>query len=400
MNKHGSKHITAPERGVILDMLKRDCKLKDIALAIAKDPRAVSREIRNRRLKHETEDNFINRSSKYEELCKRLTRFPFVCDGCNKRRGCRYKVKFIYEANSAHNLYKRLLRDSRQGINLTEAEFRSLDKKIFAGVSKGQSLNHIVMHAEEFEVSKRTAYRYIEHGILSVSNVDLKRRVRLRRRKTPKEKKVLVDSKMRLNRLFIDYIRFKAKQPGVAVVQMDAIESCKLVKPCLLTLHFIDIRFMLIFLLPEKTSEHVTAVFKYLQTILTAAEYKKLFPVILTDRGNEFCDPLSIEAHHETGEIFTNVFFCDPQASNQKAQIERNHGIIRYVLPKGSNLSFLTEDDVILLMNHVNSYGRELIDTTPYKLFIEYYGEEIARKLKVRAIDPDDIHLKPDLFTR
>ena len=36
MNKHGSKHITAPERDVILDMLKRDCKLKDIALAIAK----------------------------------------------------------------------------------------------------------------------------------------------------------------------------------------------------------------------------------------------------------------------------------------------------------------------------------------------------------------------------
>ena len=69
MNKHGSKHITAPERDVILDMLKRDCKLKDIALAIAKDPRGQSR-IRNRRLKHETEDNFINRSSKYEELCK------------------------------------------------------------------------------------------------------------------------------------------------------------------------------------------------------------------------------------------------------------------------------------------------------------------------------------------
>lgn len=189
MNKHGSKHITAPERGVILDMLKRDCKLKDIALAIAKDPRAVSREIRNRRLKHETEDNFINRSSKYEELCKRLTRFPFVCDGCNKRHGYRYKVKLIYEANSAHNLYKRLLRDSRRGINLTEAEFRSLDKKIFVGVSKGQSLNHIVMHAEDFEASKRSIYRYIDYGILSVKGVDLKRKVRLRRRKTPKKRK-------------------------------------------------------------------------------------------------------------------------------------------------------------------------------------------------------------------
>ena len=81
---------------------------------------------------------------------------------------------------------------------------------------------------------------------------------------------------MHLNRLFVDYISFKSKQPGVAVVQMDVIESCKLIKTCLLTLHFIDIRFMLIFLLPEKTSEHVTAVFKYLQTILTVAEYKKL----------------------------------------------------------------------------------------------------------------------------
>lgn len=400
MNKHGSKHITAPERGVILDMLKRDCKLKDIALAIEKDPRAVSREIRNRRLKYKTEDNFIKRSPKYEELCKRLTRFPFVCDGCKKRRGCRYKVKFVYKPEDAHRLYKRLLRDSRQGINLTPEEFKSLDKKIFDGVSKGQSLNHIVMHADEFEVSKRTAYRYIEYGILSVTNVDLKRKVRLRKRKTPKKKKAIVDSKIRLNRLYIDYIRFKAKHPGVAAVQMDVIESCKPFRTCLLTLHFIDIRFMLIFLLPEKKDEYVTEVFKYLQTILTLEEYKKLFPVILTDRGTEFCDPLSIEVHHETGEILSHVFFCDPQASNQKGHIEKNHAIVRYVVPRGSNLSLLTEDDVTLMMNHVNSFGRDLIDTTPYKLFIAYYGEEIARKLKVRAIDPDDVYLKPDLFTR
>ena len=59
-----------------------------------------------------------------------------------------------------------------------------------------------------------------------------------------------------------------------------------------------------------------------------------LFQVIITDRGSEFSDPEKIEADIETGEIQCRVFYCDPMNTNQKSNCERNHELIRYIIPK------------------------------------------------------------------
>lgn len=400
MNVNGSIHITKENRYVIYKMLLENQTLNEIAREIKKDPRAVSREIRNHRLRSFKEKAYGRYSEAKEQPCKRCSRYPFVCEGCKHKFGCRYLVRFKYSPDYADDQARRILRDSRKGINLTPDQFKSLDNRVFQGVNKGQSLNHIYMHAEEFEVSLRSAYRYVENRILSTTSVDLRRKIRFRKRVTPKKSKLLVDSETRRNRLYSDYIRFKAHHPGVAVVQMDVVESGKPFKPCLLTLHFIDLRFMLAFWLPEKKPEHISKVFTKLQNLLTVDEYKKLFPVVLTDRGTEFSNPLAIEFNHQTGEKVSNVFFCDPQASNQKAQIEENHSIVRYVIPKSSNIGLFNQDDIDLLLSHVNSYGRAVIGTTPYELFKIYFEEEILNKIKVKFIQPDLVYLKPDLFHR
>ena len=53
----------------------------------------------------------------------------------------------------------------------------------------------------------------------------------------------------------------------------------------------------------------------------------------MTDRGSEFTDPMKIEADPETGAIQCQVFYCTPMNSNQKSNCERNHELIRYVIP-------------------------------------------------------------------
>lgn len=188
--------------------------------------------------------------------------------------------------------------------------------------------------------------------------------------------------------------------PFTPVIQIDCIESGKPFKTALLTIHFTDLRFMLGFLMPVKDSENVSKVFLQLQQMLSPEEYKAIFPVILTDRGTEFSNPLAIETHYETGELLTQVFFCDPQASNQKGHIEENHTLVRYVIPRSTNLTNYTQNNIDLLLSHLNSYGRALLGTTPYHLFEIYYGKAILDKIKVKFIQPDQVYLKPDLFSR
>jgi len=81
-----------------------------------------------------------------------------------------------------------------------------------------------------------------------------------------------------------------------------------------------------------------------------------LFKVILTDNGVEFKDPLSLE-HTSNGCQRTRIFYCDPQASWQKPHIEKNHTLIRRILPKGKSFDYLTHEDIRLICCHINSFS-------------------------------------------
>lgn len=46
----------------------------------------------------------------------------------------------------------------------------------------------------------------------------------------------------------------------------------------------------------------------------------------------------------------------------QKGACEVNHELIRRILPKGSSFDELTQQDIILMMNHINSYKRKKLN--------------------------------------
>ena len=159
---------------------------------------------------------------------------------------------------------------------------------------------------------------------------------------------------------------------------------------------------MLLFLLPDGTAASVKRVFDYLERGLGLECFKRLFPVFLTDNGSEFMKVDELELT-EDYEYRTKVFFCDPMASWQKAHIEKNHEYIRYVTPKGKTLTPYTQEDMTLLMNHINSTRRNSLGgKSPYELVDENDEDMHAlfSLLKMDLIPPDEVHLKPDLFTK
>ena len=80
-----------------------------------------------------------------------------------------------------------------------------------------------------------------------------------------------------------------------------------------------------------------------------------------------------------------------------------NHELIRRVLTdvNGRNRSFnnLSQEDVLLMMNHINSYKRKkLNDRSPFETFSFYHGEDVLRLLGCSEVPADDIILRPDLL--
>jgi IS30 family transposase len=246
-------------------------------------------------------------------------------------------------------------------------------------------------------LDEKTIYNYIDAGLLSVGNIDLPRKVRYRVRK--KKKSVRVDKQCHTGRTYEDFLEYMAAHPDTAGVQMDSVEGKKGGK-VLLTVFFQNCDFMLAFIRDHNTARSVANVFSSLDTILGREAFSELFPVILTDRGSEFTNPLSIECD-ANGEVRTRVFFCDPQRSDQKGGCEVTHEMIRRVLPKGVSFDHLTQMDISLMMSHINSYTRKKLNNrSAHQMFSILHGDEILEKLDAKLIPANEINLTPNLINK
>ena len=432
------KHMDQEERIEIQTGLKEGKSFKEIGIGLGRDASTVAKEIKGHLIVKETgtrsrpynpckkrkncghekdaclecianpwdprcgycalcEHGCFKHCTEYEEeTCRLLTKPPYVCNGCNQIRTCTLRKK-VYDAKEAQKEYEHIRSESRQGICLNADELKRIDDIITPLVKNGQSIHHIcVNNTDVIMLDERTIYNYVDAGLLSVYNIDLPRKVRYRKRKVKKH--VRVDKQCHVGRSYEDYLKYMEEHPDTAVVQMDSVEGKRDSTKVLLTLYFTEVQFMLAFLRDANTARSVTEIFNRLDNLLGREKFKQMFPVILTDRGSEFTDPLGVECD-EDGEIRTRVFYCDPQRSNQKGGCEVTHEMIRRVLPKGTSFKDLTQEKVDLMMNHINSYTRKkLSDRSAHQLFSFLFGDDVAEKLHSQPVDAGEINLTPELL--
>ncbi len=168
----------------------------------------------------------------------------------------------------------------------------------------------------------------------------------------------------------------------------------------LLTIHLSHTSFMLAFIRESNTARTVTEIFNRLYYRLGTPLFEKLFPVILTDRGSEFSNPSTIE-HAPGGRPRTKVFYCDPSSPYQKGALEVNHEMIRRILPKGSSFDHLEQQDIDLMMCHINSYRRaKLNNKTPFEAFEFIYGKEPLEKMGYHSVADNDVLLRRKLLLK
>ena len=433
--KKGMRQLSLADRSSIEAGLRQGLSIRDIAKSIGRSPSTVAREVG----KH-LRESFKNTSYRpnicvhrttcarhgvcadkpgcrgvcrictprkcnrhcqhveYIDCEKRMARTCHACNGCPDEARCHIR-KFYYVAEAAHEEYLGTLSKSRAGAAVEEGELARMDDLLSWRIAEGQSIHHVVATSPGlFTVNERTIFRYVNAGLMSAGRGDLKRACTLKRRKPrPGGYEHKVEKGCYVGRTHADYMAYMAANPRTQPVLMDLLIG-RVGGKCLLTLHWPVTAFMAAFPIAGKCAAYVNSVFEDLYSSLGVELYRTLFGVILTDRGTEFSNPSAIEMAPD-GSVRSRVFFCDPMNSNQKSQIERNHELVREVLPKGSSFDKLEKRDVALVLSCVNSYVRLAKgDRTPYDLFQYAYGKGVAEKLGIRKVAPERVCLKPMLM--
>ena len=377
MTKH--KHLTLSDRNDIQLGLERGETFKAIGQLILKDPTTVSKEVkRNKQIRDSTSNNLP---------CPLLDKAPFVCNGCPKRRqNCGFK-KIFYLAKQAQKQYEQTLVEAREGTPLNSKTFWDMDKIISDGVKKGQHIYH-TLKTHNLDVSSSTVYRHIRKGYLSIAPIDLARAVKFKERR--KSKLPSIPKEAKKGRFYEDFQNYLVLNQLDSWLEMDTVMG-RMGGKVLLTFNLSFCNFIFARLLDNKTALEVTKHLYDIKNTLHQADkdFFQLFPVILTDNGGEFArvDDIEMDVRGES-----KLFFCDPNRSDQKGRIEKNHTLIRDILPKGTSFDNLTQEDINLVCSHVNSVKRAALNgKSAYELFAFTYGEEIPKLLGISKIPAEDV---------
>lgn len=415
------KHLSLDERFEIENSLCKGMSFKEIARNIGKNCTTISREIRNHYIVKNTGSvgrkfnnciyrrtcenrgrncNLTNCTEFKKENCNQLNKPPYVCNGCKNKTQCTL-TKHFYNAVYANDEYTSILSEVRSGVMIYKEEIDTLNEILTPLICKqNQSIHQALLNNKNrIMFSDKSIYKYIDLGILNVKNIDLPRKIRFRNRTKPTTI-YKIDKKCLENRTYEDYIKYVKEHPDTPIVEMDSVEGKKGGK-VLLTIHFVNCSFMLAFIREHNDAQSVIDIFNQLQAILGIDKFKELFVNILTDNGSEFSNPTEIEFDLTTGEKRTQIFYCHPSSPFEKGSCEVNHELLRRILPKGTSFDSLTQNDINLIMSHINSYKRKkLNNVSPYKMFSTIYGKDTIDKLGIQEIEPNSVSLSKNILNK
>lgn len=418
-------HLTLDERRIILTGIKNGSTKSAIARTIGKDKSTVGKEIKlHRTLTHKCkmplecssyrkcvfERNCTIDCPEYTPFrCSRRDRSPGACNGCPDWSRCRFN-KYQYSPEDAQSDYKETLADSRSGVNLTVQEAKTMADIIAPLLRQGQSPCQIIASHPELGISEKTLYNYIEggvfHEIAGITVLDLRRQVS---RKIPKKKSK--DYKKRQDRQFLkgrtykDYMDYICEHPDGFITQMDTVYNDATNGPFIQTFKFIGTGLLFALYHQTRTAQSMLEGVCMLESVLGTGLFRKYVHILLTDRGSEFSAAEAMETDSE-GARRTRVFYCDPMQSGQKGSLENNHILLRYILPKGTDLRALGLDGqeaLNLALSHVNSFPVEKLGgKSPLELTEFMYHDLYERLIQfgIQKIEKDRVILRPYLLKK
>lgn len=348
------KHLNIKERVMIETIMKeqlevyRKVNITSIAKKLNRSKSTISREIRRNRFVVVTE--VFNKDSIFKK--KKVITFEYESTEANEKALKKQKEKGTSRIKLLYN--KQLIKEVNR---LLKEEGKSPDIVAYK-IRENKTFN--------VKVSTNTIYDGIRKGYLEVSTKDRKRmkdksrRCRVERNKIPESKK---DRSIELRP---DYINNR-KEFGHFEMDLVLGKQGKDTE-CLLTLTERKTRFEIVIKLNNKSSSEVIGAINSIKEHLKGYS-SEIFKSITTDNGSEF------SRYEEIEEILgTMIYFCHPGASYEKGTNERHNGMLREYIPKGSDISKYSAEDLDRIVSKLNDLERKKLNYyTPYMKILEEY---------------------------
>lgn len=330
--------------------------------------------------------------------CSKLSHFPFVCNSCENKKKCNREKRY-YDCINAENRSRENRVGTRKHKRVPKYDIETINEIVSPLIFKGQSIHHIYETNPVLKTicCERTIRRLIYDRYLEAKAHDLVRYSRF-----PHKKKRLVHddhSLKNIERLFkrtyTDLQRYLKNHPEARVVQFDSVIGKREDKYAILTITFPKERFQFGLQILKSDPDSVYGKLHDLFSKLGYRKTKAIFPILLADNGIEF------NTFHNLEKFDIKVYFTNPYRSTDKAECERNHEFIRYIIPKSKTLDGLAQEDINLMFSHINSYIRESNQNkTPFELVKERFGSEFLELIGIKHVEPNDVVLKPKLLKK
>lgn len=283
-----------------------------------------------------------------------------------------YKYVDSYSANIAHDRY--LLNQTAHGAPIKlgdDYEFvEYIEKRVLKDKLSPCAVIGEIKRFKMFKtnISKTTLYRYIEQGVflnLKMSDLPLyKRKKKYRKaviKRAPRGTSIEKRPLEILNRnTFGNW-------------EMDCVVGKKFSRDVLLVLSERLTRYEIIVKMPNHKSDTVVKTLNKLERRF-GRDFRKVFKSITVDNGVEFSDFKGLETSIYRGKR-TSVYYCHPYTSCERGTNERLNREIRRHLPKGTDFTKYSDEQIQFVEDWVNTYPREIFG---FATSAEKFAEQLA----------------------
>lgn len=330
------RHLTKTQRLQLETLLKAKLPKKEIAQELGVHLSTIYREIRRGEYQH-----------------KKLIYDRYYGDCI----GARFETR--YSSELAHEKYRENLKNKGADIKLGKdyeyAEY--LERKIIdERLSPLAVLGEIKRKGLKFNtsISVNTFYKYIEKGYFS--RLELKHLPLKEKRRQQRKREVVIKRAPR--GLSIEKRPFEIlERKTFGHWEMDCV--CGPTLNVLLVLTERLTRKEIIIPMKNQTTANVVSSLDCLERRY-GKSFKKIFKSITVDNGSEFSDYKGLQRSVYSGQR-TTLYYCHPYTSCERGTNERINREIRRLIPKGSDLSKYSVEDIQAVENWVNNYPRQVL---------------------------------------
>ena len=293
-----------------------------------------------------------------------------------------------------HDAVQRVSRIDTKLDNLPD-EFKDyISNRIKNGISPDVTLNTLPDRFKMFKISTPTLSDWIDKVLLDCCNMDLRNKVSRVRYGSNTFKRNTVKGHQLNGRSIEDLSQEERENRPLGIAEFDTVEGIK-GGELLFTIMIPCFSLMLAFKIERKTQAEIKKQLDILERKLVRYFYI-LFKKVLPDNGVEFLDFEGLEKSvFELLDKRLEIHYTHTYAPYEKPHIENNHILLRWLIKKGFDITLLSSNDIVDIINRLNNYPRPKKGyRTPLQMLELSLGKEILELLDFHHIPIEELNMK------